>query len=147
MGQLYYEDLEVGAEIPLVEKAATTEQLVRYHAAAGDWDRIHFDYLYARRVGFPDVILQGMLKAGWLAQIIIHWAGPKVWVKKYATQYRQIDVPLDTVTCRGKVTNKYLKDGEHLVELEIWTQNGKGEVTTRGAATVRFPSRNRKTIP
>jgi acyl dehydratase len=93
MGQLYYEDVQVGAEIPSVERSATTEQLVRYHAAAGDWDRIHFDYPYARSVGFPDVILQGMLKAGWLAQMIIAWAGPKIWVKKYGTQYRQIDVP------------------------------------------------------
>jgi len=142
MGQLYYEDIQVGAEIPSLERAATTEQLVRYHAAAGDWDRIHFDYPYAMSVGFPDVILQGMLKAGWLAQMIIDWAGPKIWVKKFGTQYRQIDVPLDTLICKGKVTNKYLKGSEHLVEVEVWTQNGKGEVTTRGAGTVRFPSRN-----
>jgi acyl dehydratase len=141
MEQLFYEDVQVGAEIPPVERAATTEQLVRYHAAAGDWDRIHFDYPYARSVGFPDVILQGMLKAGWLAQMIIDWAGPKIWVKKFGTQYRQIDVPLDRLICKGKVTNKYLKGSEHLVELEVWTQNGKGEITTRGAATVRFPAR------
>ena len=142
MGQLYYEDVQVGAEIPSVERSATTEQLVRYHAAAGDWDRIHFDYPYARSVGFPDVILQGMLKAGWLAQMIIDWAGPKIWVKKFGTQYRHIDVPLDTLTCKGRVTIKYVQDGEHLVVLEIWLQNGKGEVTTRGTATVRFPARN-----
>jgi len=141
VGQLYYEDVQVGAEIPSLERAATTEQLVRYHAAAGDWDRIHFDYPYARRVGFPDVILQGMLKAGWLAQMIIDWAGPKIWVKKFGTQYRQIDVPLDTLICKGKVTDKYVRDGEHMVELEVWTQNGKREVTTRGTATVRFPAR------
>jgi acyl dehydratase len=141
MEQLFYEDVQVGAEIPPVERAATTEQLVRYHAAAGDWDRIHFDYPYARSVGFPDVILQGMLKAGWLAQMITDWAGPRIWVKKFGTQYRQIDVPLDSLICKGKVTNKYLEGSEHLVELEVWTQNGKGEITTRGAATVRFPAR------
>ena len=146
MEQLYYEDVQVGAEIPSLERAATTEQLVRYHAAAGDWHPIHFDYLYARSVGFPNVILQGMLKAGWLAQMITDWGGPKVWVKKFGTQYRQIDVPLDPLICKGKVTNKYLKGGEHLVELEVWTQNGKGEITTRGAATVRFPARNSEVI-
>lgn len=141
MGQLYYEDIQVGADIPSVERSATTEQLVRYHAAAGDWDRIHFDYPYARSVGFPDVILQGMLKAGWLAQMIIDWAGPKVWVKKFGTQYRQIDVPLDPLTCRGRVADKYVSDTEHLVVLEVWVQNGNGEITTRGTATVRFPAR------
>jgi len=142
MGQLYFEDVRVGAEIPPVKRAATTEQLVRYHAAAGDWHPIHFDYLYARSVGFPSVILQGMLKAGWLAQIITDWAGPKIWVKKFATQFRQIDVPLDTLTCRGKVKDKQVQGGEHLVELEVWVENGKGEVTTLGTATVRFPARS-----
>lgn len=142
MGELYYEDVRVGAELPAVQRTATTERLVRYHAAAGDWHPIHFDHQYARSVGFPTVILQGMLKAGWLAHMVTDWAGPKAWVKKFATQYRQIDVPLDTLTCRGRVTGKHAQGGEHLVDLEVWTENGKGEVTTRGTATVRFPARS-----
>jgi acyl dehydratase len=142
MDQRYYEDVRVGAELPAVQRTATTERLVRYHAAAGDWHPIHFDYQYARSVGFPTVILQGMLKAGWLAQMVTDWAGPKAWVKKFATQYRQIDVPLDTLTCRGRVTGKHVTGEEHLVELEVWVENGQGEVTTRGTATVRFPARS-----
>jgi hypothetical protein len=43
--------------------------------------------------------------------------------------------------CKGRVTNKYVEDTEHLVVPEVWVQNGKGEVTTRGIATVRFPAR------
>ncbi len=142
MGQLYHEDVQVGAEIPSLKRAATTEQLVRYHGAAGDYHPIHFDYRYARSVGFPDVILQGMLKAGWLSQMITDWAGPKAWVKKFGTQFRQIDVPLDILTCQGKVTKKYIQDDEHLIDLEVWVQNGKGEVTVRGTATVRLPGRS-----
>ena len=83
-----------------------------------------------------------MLKAGCLAQMITDWAGPKVWVKKFGTQYRQIDGPVDTLTCQGKMTKKYIQGDEHLVELEVWVQNGKGEVTVRGTATVRLPARS-----
>ena len=73
--------------------------------------------------------------------MITDWAGPNAWVKKFGTQYRQIDVPLDTLTCQGKMTKKYIQGDEHLVELEVWVQNGKGEVTVRGTATVRLPAR------
>ena len=142
MDQLYHEDVQVGAGISPVKRTATTEQLGWYHAAADDWHPIHYDYRYARSVGFPDVILQGMLKAGWLAQMITDWAGPKAWVKKFGTQYRQIDVPLDTLTCQGKMTKKYIQCDEHLVELEVWVQNGKGDATVRGTATVRLPARS-----
>jgi len=40
------------------------------------------------------------------------------------------------------VTKKYIQDDEHLVELDVWVQNGKGEVTVRGTATVRLPARS-----
>ena len=140
--QLYYEDVQVGAEIPPLVKHPTTEQLVRYAGVSNDYSRIHYDDPYARGLGFPGVIDHGLFKAACLAQMLTDWAGPKAWVKKFATQYRRIDVPFDTLTCKGKVTNKYIKDGEHLVEVEIWTENGKGEITTPGTATIRFPSRS-----
>jgi hypothetical protein len=36
------------------------------------------------------------------------------------------------------VTKKYEKDGEKLADLEIWTENPKGQKTTPGTATVVF---------
>ena len=50
-----------------------------------------------------------------------------------------MDVPGDTLVCKGTVTRKYVQDGEHLVDCDVWLENGKGENTTRGTATVRLP--------
>ncbi|MBI2329662.1 MAG: hypothetical protein HYU85_08560 [Chloroflexi bacterium] len=47
----------------------------------------------------------------------------------------------ETWWCKGKVTKKYVEGDEHLVDCEIGVENGKGEVTTPGTATVILPSR------
>jgi len=47
----------------------------------------------------------------------------------------------DTWQCKGKVTKKYVENGEHLVDCDIRVENGKGEVTTPGTATVSLPSK------
>ena len=33
------------------------------------------------------------------------------------------------------------EDGERLVDLEIWGENQKQEITTKGSATIRLPSK------
>ena len=40
------------------------------------------------------------------------------------------------------ITKKYTEGNEHLVECNIWVENGKGEVTTPGSATVALPSKS-----
>jgi len=53
-----------------------------------------------------------------------------------------MDVPDQDIIVRGKVTKKYIKDGDNHVELEVWTENPKGENTTPGTAVVVLPSRS-----
>ena len=45
----------------------------------------------------------------------------------------------ETCYCKGKVTRKYLEGEQHLVDCRIGLENGKGEVTTSGKATVILP--------
>ena len=140
--QIHWEDVEDGMELPPVVKHPTTMQLVRYAGASGDLSRIHYDQEYARNRGFPTVIVHGQLKWGFLAQLLTDWIGYEGRIKKIACQYRRIDVPGDTLTCKGKVVRKYVEDGIHQVECDIWVENGRGEVTTPGSATVILPSRS-----
>jgi acyl dehydratase len=87
-----------------------------------------------------------------LIQMMTDWAGDEGWLKRISTQFKGMDYPRpmkslaepgegDTLTCKGKVTAKSEKDGEHLVECEISLENSKGEVTTSGTATVILPSK------
>jgi len=138
---VFWEDIEEGQEIPPLVKKPTTQDLVKWAGASGDFYQIHYDKDYALNNRLPGVIVHGALKSAWLGQLLGAWVGSKGTIKKFGCSYRGMDVPGDTLTCKGKVTKKYIQGKEHLVELEIWMENGKGENTTPGTALVSLPSR------
>ena len=140
--QFYYEDVEAGSEIPAVEKNPTTQQLVRYAGASGDFYQIHYDKDFALANKLPGVILHGALKNAFLGQLVTDFAGEHGWLRKLSVQYRGMDVPGVKLLARGKVTRKWVEGDNHLVECEIWIENAKGEKTTPGSATVILPSRS-----
>jgi hypothetical protein len=49
----------------------------------------------------------------------------------------------ETWNCKGKVVKKYVDEDQHCVDLEIGVENGKGQVTTPGTATVALPSKKK----
>ena len=139
---LYWEDVRDGMEIPALVKHPTTQQLVKYAGASGDFYQIHYDTAFAQSTGLPGVIIHGALKNAFLGQLVTDWIGEPGTLKKLSCQYRGMDVPGDTLTCRGSVIKKYREGEEYLVDCGIWLENGKGEKTTPGAATVALPSKS-----
>ncbi len=153
--QVYYEDVEAGSEVPTLEKISTTQMAVRWAGASGDFNPLHWDENFAATQGTGGIITHGALKRAWLVQLVTDWIGANGRVKKFACQYRGMDYPRKMATmgepeegetwlCKGTVTNKKVEDGEHLVECDIWVENGKGEKTTPGSATVILPSKKAK---
>lgn len=139
--QLYYEDVEVGTEVTPVVKSPTTQQLVKWAGASEDYYQIHYDKDFAQSLGLPGVIVHGRLKSSFLVQMVTDWIGEQGTVKKISVLHRGMDFPGETMTCKGRVTKKYIQDGEHIVECQIWTENPRGEKTTPGNAIVILPSR------
>ncbi|MDO8670409.1 MAG: MaoC/PaaZ C-terminal domain-containing protein [Dehalococcoidia bacterium] len=138
----YFEEVTVGEEIQsLVKPPITTRQLMKYGAFSGDFYELHYDQAFARSTGLDGIIAHGLLKFGFLGQLVGDFVGTKGTIKKVGCSYRGMDLPGDVITCRGKVKNKYVKDGENIVELEIWAENQKGQIGTPGTATVSLPSR------
>jgi len=139
--QVFYEDVEVGSEIPSLVKRTTRRQLVQWAGASGDFYEIHYNKDFALASGLPDVILHGRLKSAYLGQMLTDWIGLEGNLKKYNVRYRGMDFPEQDLACKGKVTKKYVHDNEHLVELDIWTENSKGEKTIIGTAVVSLPAK------
>jgi acyl dehydratase len=140
--QIYFEDVEVGSEIPSLEKDPTTQQLVKYAGASGDFYQIHYDKDLALKNNLPGVIVHGALKNAFLGQLMTDFAGDLGWLRKLSVQYRGMDQPGARILGKGKITRKYTENGNHVVDCEIWLENAKGERTTPGSATVILPSRN-----
>ncbi len=150
--QLYWQDVEVGSEVTPLPKVATSQMLVKWAGAWGDFNPLHYDEVFSEAQGVGKPIVHGALKRQWLVQLMTDWVGEQGKLKKFSCRYRAIDWPrhMKTLTephegetwwCKGKVTKKYIADGEHHVDCDIWVENGKGEVTTPGKATVALPSR------
>ena len=92
-GQIYFENVNVGDEIPKLVKNCTTQQLVMWAAGSGDMYPIHYDRDFAVGNGLPGVIVHGALKNAFLGQLLHDWIGEKGQIKKYNCQYRGMDVP------------------------------------------------------
>ena len=153
--QLYYEDVEVGADITPLVKIATTRMLVQWAGASGDFNPLHYEDDFAKTIGVGAPIVHGVLKRAWLGHLMTDWIGKQGVLKKLSCQYRGMDYPRkmktieeakdgETWWCKGKVAKKYEADDEYLVECAIWVENGKGEKTTPGGALVALPSREKK---
>ncbi len=125
-------NLQPGEELPDLIKNPTTRQLVQYAGAQGDFYEIHYDQDFARGVGLPGVILHGLLKAGFLAQLVTDWLGDRGTLKSFEVSYRGIDVPGRPYRCRGRVSRVEGDD----VELEVWGEDSDGNRTTAGKAIV-----------
>jgi acyl dehydratase len=139
--QLYYQDIDVGDEIIPLVKQPTTMQLVMWAGAVGDYNPIHYDKDFAQRAGLSGVIVPGQLVCAFLGQLMTDWIGEGGSLRKLSCSYKGMNYPGEAVTLKGEVTKKYVQDGEHCVECNLWAENPKGEKTATGMAIVILPSR------
>tara|TARA_B100001029_G_scaffold161112_1_gene149614 strand:- start:118 stop:552 length:435 start_codon:yes stop_codon:yes gene_type:complete len=138
---LYWDDVEETSEVTPLPKNASSQLLVKYAGASGDFYQIHYDVEFAKNNNLPGIIIHGALKNAWLGQLMTDWIGDTGMLRKLSCQYRAMDIPNEDLVCKGIVTKKY-KDGDHhLLDCDIWLENSKGDKTTPGTATVELPIR------
>lgn len=150
--QLYWEDVTEGSDITPLSKIASSRMLVKFAGASGDFNPLHYEDTFAGGQGVGKPIVHGQLKRAWLVQMLTDWMGEGGMLRKFACQFRGMDYPRlmkstyqfkeegETWWCKGKVTKKLSEGDQHWVECEIWVENGKGEKTTVGTASVILPS-------
>lgn len=141
IAKIYFEDVSEGMVIGELKKGPIERiQLVKYAGASGDFNPIHVDELYAQSAGYPSVFAHGMLSMGFLGQLLTDWAGVGA-LREFGVRFRAITWPGDVITCRGVVRRKRMEAGAHLVEVDVWAENQKGEKTVTGSAVVELPAK------
>ena len=139
--KVYADDVNIGQELPPLVKGPIQQiQLTRYAGASGDFNPIHQDDEFAKAAGMGGVFGHGMLTMGFVAQAATDWAGAGS-VRKISVRFQGLVRLKDVITCRGRVLGKSSKNGTHLIDLELWAENQKGEKVVTGKATVALPSR------
>jgi acyl dehydratase len=138
---VYYEDVEVGLEITPYERKSGLMEWNRFAGANEEYFIYHMTDEAARNMGGPSVFSMGNLRFAYLYNMLMNWLGEEGDIRKVGCQYRGLHVQEDTLTCVGKVIDKYEKNGEYVVELEVGIMNQRGENTAPGTAVVVLPTR------
>ncbi len=127
MPELTYDSLNVGDELPaLTTEPITRDTLALYCEASGDHNPIHLDIDYAKAAGLDDVIAHGMLSMGYLDRMLTNWVSQRQ-IRSYKTRFTAITNVGDTVTCTGKVAEKFEAEGEKRVRLELFAETPQAQ--------------------
>ena len=144
MKKIFFEDVHIGDEIPALVKEPITEvQIVKYAGASGDYNPLHVVHSFGERAGYGGVIAHGMLIMGFLAQMVTDWLHDN-FVKNIGVNFKAVSKPGDTITCRGKVINKFEEDNQNLVEIEMIAINQREEKVATGSVIAILPLKSSK---
>lgn len=142
MAKVYFEDVEVGQEVPPFVRQTDFMNWNRYAAVNDEFVYIHMDDEAGRNALQPGAFGMGNLRFAYIHNMLRDWIGEEGDIRRVSVQYRAINLKNDILTCKGTITRKYVENGEHLVDLEVHVFNQHGRDTTPGTATVVLPSKN-----
>lgn len=135
----FFEDIEIGQEIPARTASPTSIQLFRYSSLTWNAHLIHYDKEYAKSEGYPDILVQAHLHGAFLASMLTDWIGPKGRIVNYGWSNFRFAVPGDELTCKGKVIE--IDENNRLVTCEIYEENQHGDICVKGTAKLQLPSK------
>ena len=131
-----FDSLNVGDEIPaLTTPLVSRHTLALYCGASGDHNPIHVDLDFAKSSGLDDVIAHGMLSVAYLAQMLTNWI-PQSALKSFKNRFTAMTQIGDTVSCSGKIVEKFEKEGEKFVRLKLYTNTPRAQTIVAEAVVV-----------
>jgi acyl dehydratase len=138
---VYFEDVEVGQEIPVFERKTDFMNWNRYAAVNDEFVYIHMDDEAGKAAGQGEAFGMGNLRWAYMVNALRDWAGDEADIRELGLQFRAINHKHDVLRTYGKVTEKKQENGENLVILEVNVLNQNDEKTSPGRAIVVLPSR------
>jgi hypothetical protein len=172
---LYFEDVQVGDEVPYIIKGPVTLTsklafelafgafgwFVGHELALALWEKaprlpirneenvpeppvaIHWTNERCEKyLGMPGAYEAGFERLNWFTQLINNWMGDHGKMRQLDCQFRGFHWQGDACRLFAEVTGKRVENGEHLVDLKIWTMSHpRGERTTDGTMIVELPSK------
>lgn len=139
--KVYFEDVQVGDDIPkLVTAPVTHLQLVRYAGASGDFNPLHTDPKIGEMIGVGGIIAHGMLIMGFVGQMLSDYVGPQA-LKKFGVRFKGMTHLNDEITCTGTITEKYEENGEGRVAGKVQAADQNGDVKVTGTFVAALPHR------
>ena len=138
----YFEDVQIGDEVPALQRETDFMHWNRYAAVNDEFVPFHMDDEAGRKAGNKEGAFgMGNLRYAYLANALRDWIGDEADIREIGCQYRAINQKHDTLTVVGKVVEKQVVDGENRVKLTTNVMNQAGQATCPGHAVVALPNR------
>ncbi|MBI2316005.1 MAG: acyl dehydratase [Betaproteobacteria bacterium] len=140
--QRYWDDIEVGDEVPPVSFPLSIYRMVMAAGGNRDFNSIHHNSEYARRTGAPDMYANNTFLQGMWERTVREYIGLAGVIRKVAGFRMKIfNTVGETVVTRGRVKRRWLEGATGMLELEIWCETSKGVSVGPGTVTVTLPRR------
>ena len=107
------------------------EMLARYAEASGDSNPLHLDPEFARKAGFPDVIVHGMLSMALVGRLLTD-NFPAESLRGFNARFSGIVAVNQSLTCRARLESR--TEAQAVLALEA--TDGSGAVVISGSAQV-----------
>ena len=108
------------------------------HILRRDW---HYTDHAAKIFGYPYANSAGIQNEMMLVHAATDWMGDDAFVKAMDSQDRRMLFFGDMTYVKGKVSKKYVEDGEHLVDVDVWGENQDGVLHTKSTFTIKLVCR------
>ncbi|MBV6760359.1 FAS1-like dehydratase domain-containing protein [Rhodococcus opacus] len=103
---------------------------------------VHYNDYAARLQGAQVAYDVGIQRTSWQIHHLTNWMGDDAFLESIHGQYRSHVYLSDVVRLGGRITDKLIDDaGHHVVHVETWATNQRGQSVMPGSAVIRLPHR------
>ncbi|MBL7492640.1 hypothetical protein I6A60_15845 [Frankia sp. AgB1.9] len=138
---VYFEDVEIGQEIPAFQRRTDFMNWNRFAAVNEEFYYIHMDDEAGKAAGQGAAFGMGNLRWAYVLNALRAWIGDEAEIRELTLQFRAVNHKNDVLTTVGVVAEKKRENGENLVTLDVNVVNQDGVGTSPGRAVVSLPSR------
>lgn len=147
-GQLYFDDVEVGQELPKYVRRHQMPEFARWGITMENTHRVHYDLPHLHyHDNVPGPLFHGTWRMSIISAWLKNWALPDGWFWKASWQVREMVTAGETTVLWGKVTDKKVRDGLGIVEMDFGIKNEEQAEGAPGRAWVALPVRGGRPIP
>ena len=140
--KLTFDEIKVGDELSPFTRYMTMDMAIKHGRIYGDFYSGHVDKESARKqFGVAKTAMQGAFVHGGFTPFMVNWlrsARPWIYGGKADIKFVMAVNSGNTITYRGKVTEKKVEGDKKYVICDVWAENERGEKVAVGATTACF---------
>jgi acyl dehydratase len=135
MPKLYWDTIDKGEQVtPIIKPAVTRVQIARFAGASMDWSPLHLDDDFAKSAGYGGVFAHGAIALAFATEAVGRWL-ENGRILASSAKFRKLVWPGDILRATGTVADRYEKNGEARVDVDVWAENQNHDVVMQGSIT------------